>query len=65
MKAIIRGLPEYVDENQQILGQLLLHTMVMNGFSVGDIAITFEAGPHPEDEDEIKKALDTPDPRIN
>ena len=49
MRMIIKNLPEYVDENQMILGQLVLHTMVMNGFMVKDVKIEFEAGPHDDD----------------
>lgn len=42
MKAIIRGLPELVDENQQILGRMILLTMHHNGFKVDGVHIEFQ-----------------------
>ena len=50
MRMIIKSLPEYIDDNQMILGQLVLHTMVMNGFNVNGVKVEFEAGPHDDDE---------------
>lgn len=42
MKAIITGLPELVEENQQILGRLILTTMWGNNFKVDGVHIEFE-----------------------
>jgi hypothetical protein len=40
VKCIIDGLADtLMDENQDLLGQLILHTMHINGFPVNDIKI--------------------------
>ena len=41
MIMVVKNLPELVDENQQILGQLLLITMHANGFKVDDVRVEF------------------------
>ena len=42
MKAVITGLPELVDENQQMLGRMILMTMHANGFKVDGVAVEFQ-----------------------
>jgi hypothetical protein len=41
MKMIVHNLPELVEENQYILGQLLLMTMCANSFKVDGVRIEF------------------------
>lgn len=44
MKAVISGLPELVNENQILLGQVILKAMHANGFRVNGVRIEFEKG---------------------
>lgn len=43
MKMIVTNLPELMDENQHLLGQLVLVTMHANNFKVDGVHIEFEA----------------------